>query len=135
MNIYLLETYITVEIRAGFHFSRSILTISRFQRCAMKISRRFHLNFGISASTKGSLRVRETPSDFSHFVSGVTIDDQSKKRANDSRRRLKLSKNSSMLVGEVETGASGRNDGENFSKGFVEIINWASSCENDRLGL
>jgi len=70
----------------------------------MKISRGSHSNFGIFASVKGSLRVRETPSDFSHFASGVTIDDQSKKRANGSRRRLKLSRNSSVLVGRVETG-------------------------------
>lgn len=99
----------------------------------MIISRGSHSNFEISASTKGSLRVRETPSDFSHFASGVTIDDQSKKRANGSRRRLKLSKNSSV---ELRWGfLPRRNGGENFSKGFVEIINRASSCENDRSGL
>lgn len=46
--------------------------------------------------------------------------------------RLELSKNSSVLFGGVETGAPGRNGEENFSKEFVEIINRASSCENDR---
>jgi len=71
---------------------------------------------------KGSLHVREMPSDFSHFASGVTIDDQSKKRANGTRR-LKLSKNALVLVGRVE---AGRNGGENFSEGFGEIINRAS---------
>ena len=83
-----------------------MLAFNHFQslrRCTMKISHGSHSNFGISALAKGNLHVREMPSDFSHFASGVTIDDQSKKCANGTRR-LKLSKNASVLVGRVETG-------------------------------